>query len=99
MKPSGIVGYLAVTFGFSLEYRGRAAFIDELFIRESSRGQGLGREALNLAERYCGDEKVKALHLEVEHHREAALELYRRAGDEDHDRRLMTKWLSAEAKP
>ncbi len=89
-----IVGYLAVTFGFSLEYRGRDAFIDELFIAESSRGQGLGREALEIAETYCRELGVKALHLEVEPHRQPALELYRRVGFEEHNRKLMTKWLN-----
>lgn len=91
-----VVGYLAVTLGFSLEYRGRDAFIDELYIRKSSRGLGLGREGLALAEAYCRRERVQAVHLEVEHHRETALELYRRAGYEDHERRLMTKWLRTE---
>ncbi|MDH3413359.1 MAG: hypothetical protein OEM98_12855, partial [Gammaproteobacteria bacterium] len=29
-----VIGYFAVTLGFSLEYRGRDAFVDELFIAE-----------------------------------------------------------------
>jgi ribosomal protein S18 acetylase RimI-like enzyme len=90
-----VVGYVAVALGFSFEYRGREAFVDELFIAESHRGRGLGREALELAEAYCRDAGVNALHLEVEGHRERALELYRRRGFEDFDRYLMTKWLSA----
>ena len=88
-----VLGYLAVTLGFSLEYRGRDAFIDELFIAESGRGQGLGREAMTIAEAYCREVGVKALHLEVERHREPALSLYRRVGFEEHDRYLMTKLL------
>jgi hypothetical protein len=31
------VGYVALTFGYSLEYRGRDAFVDELYIREGYR--------------------------------------------------------------
>ncbi len=91
-----VVGYLAVTLGFSLEYRGRDAFIDELFIEPGSRGLGLGREALEIAERYCRECGVRALHLEVERHHQSAFELYRRTGFEDHDRYLMTKWLHNE---
>jgi GNAT superfamily N-acetyltransferase len=91
----GVVGYLAVTLGYSLEYRGRDAFLDELFIAESHRRQGLGREALGLAEAYCRSQGVRALHLEVERHREPALGLYRQAGFVDHDRQLMTKWLES----
>ena len=90
-----VVGYVAVALGFSFEYRGREAFVDELFIAESHRGRGLGAKALELAEAYCRDAGVNALHLEVEGHREQALELYRRRGFEDFDRYLMTKWLSA----
>ena len=89
----GVAGYLAVTLGFSFEYRGRDAFIDELYVSEIYRGQGLGREALDVAEAYCFEKGVNVLHLEVEPHRETAHELYRRVGFEDHDRILMSKWL------
>jgi ribosomal protein S18 acetylase RimI-like enzyme len=88
-----VIGYLAVTLGFSLEYRGRDAFIDELYVAEEARGKGLGRKALEMAEAYCRERGVKALHLEVEHHREAAYDLYRRSGFELHGRALMTKLL------
>lgn len=89
-----IVGYVAVALGFSFEYRGREAFVDELLIAESHRGRGLGREALEVAEAYCREAGVNALHLEVERHRENALELYRRRGFADFGRYLMTKWLT-----
>lgn len=90
----GVMGYLAVTLGYSLEYRGRDAFIDELFLHERGRGQGAGREALAIAEAYCRARGVRALHLEAEHHRTRALELYRARGFQDHDRRLLTKRLA-----
>ncbi len=48
---------------------------------------------MQIAEAYCREHGVKALHLEVERHRQSAYELYRRAGFEDHDRYLMTKLL------
>jgi GNAT superfamily N-acetyltransferase len=92
-----VVGYVAVALGFSFEYRGREAFVDELLIAESHRGRGLGREALEVAEAYCRERGVNALHLEVERHRSRAQELYRRRGYEDFDRFLMTKWLTARA--
>lgn len=89
-----IVGYVAVALGFSFEYRGREAFVDELLIAESHRGRGLGLEALEVAEAYCREAGVNALHLEVERHRDDALELYRRSGFADFGRYLMTKWLT-----
>ena len=90
-----VVGYVAVALGFSFEYRGREAFVDELLIAESHRGRGLGREALEIAEAWCREVGVNALHLEVERHRESALELYRRRGFADLGRYLMTKWVAA----
>lgn len=89
-----IVGYVAVALGFSFEYRGREAFVDELLIAETHRARGLGREALEVAEAYCREAGVNALHLEVERHRENAIELYKRRGFADFGRYLMTKWLS-----
>jgi GNAT superfamily N-acetyltransferase len=88
-----VVGYVAVALGFSFEYRGREAFVDELFIAESHRARGLGREALQLAETWCREAGVNALHLEVERHRGTAQALYRSRGFEDYDRYLLTKWL------
>ena len=89
-----VVGYVAVALGFSFEYRGREAFVDELLIAQTHRGRGLGREALELAEAYCCEAGVNALHLEVERHRENALELYKRRGFTDFGRYLMTKGLT-----
>lgn len=90
----GVAGYLVVTLGYSLEYGGRDAFIDELFLAERARGRGAGRQALDLAEAWCRERGVRALHLEVEPHRDQASELYRRRGFVDRGRRLMTLWLA-----
>lgn len=89
-----VAGYLAVTLGFSLEYRGRDAFIDELYVAPFARGAGLGREAIRLAEAYCRERGVRALHLEVEPHREAARALYRDSGFQALPRTRMTRWLA-----
>ena len=90
-----MVGYLAVTLGYSLEYRGRDAFLDEVYLAEEARGEGRGREALELAEAYGRERGAKALHLVVERHRPHAQELYRRAGFHLQDRHLMTKRLQS----
>ena len=41
-----MVGYLAPTFGYSIEFGGRDAFVDELFIEPAARGHGLGSRVL-----------------------------------------------------
>jgi ribosomal protein S18 acetylase RimI-like enzyme len=88
-----LVGYLVLTFGFSLEFKGRDAFVDELFLRAEFRGRGLGTRALRVAEETCQAENVRAIHLEVERANTGAQGVYRRAGFKDHDRYLLTKWI------
>jgi ribosomal protein S18 acetylase RimI-like enzyme len=87
--------YLVVTFGFSLEFGGRDAFVDELYVADAARGQGLGTEALRVAEEACREAGIHALHLEVEHVNARARALYERAGYEAHERHLMTKRFGA----
>jgi diamine N-acetyltransferase len=88
------VGYLVAVWGFSLEWHGRDAFVDELYVEPSHRSRGIGSRALALAEAECRSAGIRALHLEVERPNTRALELYRRLGYRDHDRFLMTKILS-----
>ena len=88
-----VAGYLAVTLGFSLEYGGFDAFLDELYIDTPFRRRGLGREAIDVAVAYCRERGVRALHLEVEDHRDAAKRLYEAAEFELHDRHLMSRIL------
>ncbi|MDT7602360.1 MAG: hypothetical protein QOF61_357, partial [Acidobacteriota bacterium] len=59
-SESEAVGYLVLTFGFSLEFKGRDAFVDELFLRAEFRGRGLGTRALCVAEEACRAAGVKA---------------------------------------
>jgi diamine N-acetyltransferase len=88
------VGYLVICFDYSLEYRGKGAWIDELFVEAPYRGQGIGTQLLDLAERVTGDEGAQCLHLEV-NRGNRAIELYRRRGFVDHGRFLLTKHLQA----
>jgi GNAT superfamily N-acetyltransferase len=58
-------GYGALCLGFSIEYEGREAFIDDLYILPALRGHGYGRllfEALEREARSCG---CSVIHLEV----------------------------------
>lgn len=87
------VGYIVLGFGYSLEFHGRDAFIDELFLVESYRGRGWGRMALEFAEREAASLGVRALHLEVTRANHRAREVYTSYGFRDHERTLMTKWI------
>ena len=84
-------GYFVVTFGYSLEFGGRDAFVDELYVLPAARGRGLGTQALALAEEVCREASVRALHLEVEFENPEAKRLYARSGYYEHTRHLMTR--------
>jgi Sortase and related acyltransferases len=88
------LGYVVLTLGFSLEFRGRDAFVDELYLRPSVRGQGIGKRTLQHAETVCRSLGVQVLHLEVKRANVKAQEIYKKFGFQDHDRYLMTKWLT-----
>ncbi len=80
---AGIAGYAVLAFGFSLEFGGRDAFLDELFIAESFRGKGIGRAALAAVCAWARHQGLCALHLEVERDNKTAKNLYTQAGFED----------------
>ncbi|MBD2358385.1 GNAT family N-acetyltransferase [Tolypothrix sp. FACHB-123] len=91
---SKTIGYVVLTLGYSLEYGGRDAWIDELYIQANYQGQGIGKQTINFLEHVCTSLNVQALHLEVERKNTSAQSFYRRVGFEDHNRYLMTKWLN-----
>ena len=88
------VGYVVLTVSFSFEYRGYDAFIDELYIAEEYRRQGLGQLAMEFVEVAAAELGVNAIHLEVTNGNDPAIGLYRRVGYESNERFLMTKWLT-----
>lgn len=88
-----VIGYVALTFGFSLEFHGRDALVDELYVREAYRGRGIGRAALSFVEDVCLREDIRAVHLEVDRVNTIAQGLYGKAGYKNHDRFLLTKWI------
>jgi ribosomal protein S18 acetylase RimI-like enzyme len=90
-KDRTVVGYIYLAFYFSIEFGGKTAFIDELFILPEHRGQGIGSEIISLAEEQCRRLKLKALHLESERTNQRATALYLKLGFMDYDRRLLTK--------
>ncbi len=86
-------GYIALTFSYSLEYAGRDALIDELYLREEFRGFGIGKQTIQFIEDYCRAENIKAIHLEVDRTNNAAKALYHKTGFVDHERHFLTKWI------
>jgi ribosomal protein S18 acetylase RimI-like enzyme len=88
------VGYIALCFGYSIEFAGRDAFVDEFFILEDFRGQGVGRSVLGLIAKEAAALGIAALHLEVAKDNHRAANLYASRGFEVRDKyRLMTRHL------
>ena len=86
------VGYVAVSFGWSIELGGMDGFVDEIWVREKVRGRGMGSEALALLMKSLREAGVKALHLEVADGNPAE-RIYARAGFRRRDYALMT-WVA-----
>ena len=78
--PRAPIGYVVITFGWSLEFGGLDAIIDELFVRPGVRGRGIASEALIALPRALAGGGLRAIHLEVDKSNAAALKLYKRAG-------------------
>lgn len=78
--PRAPIGYIVITFGWSVEFGGLDAIIDELYIRPGVRGRGIASEALIALPRALASGGLRAIHLEVDKTNEKALKLYRRAG-------------------
>ena len=73
------VGYIAIPFGWSIEYGGLDGIVDEIYIRPAVRGRGMGSEALFAVGKALKSGGVRALHLEVDRADEAAQKFYTRA--------------------
>ena len=84
-------GYVCLTYGFSLEYGGKTALLDELFLKSDFRKQGLGQKIITYIENYLKKTEVKSLQLEVESHNENAKKLYFNNGFYTASRTLLTK--------
>lgn len=78
--PRAPIGYIVITFGWSVEFGGLDAIIDELYIRPGVRGRGIASEALIALPRALAAGGLRAVHLDVAKDNAKALKLYSRAG-------------------
>jgi GNAT superfamily N-acetyltransferase len=92
-RGADLAGYFVLTFCFSLEFHGKFALLDELYIRDAFRRQKLGQAVVAFAEGRCRETGITALRLEVGQQNAAAHALYRAAGLTQDERFLFTKWL------
>ncbi|MEX0350039.1 MAG: GNAT family N-acetyltransferase [Paracoccaceae bacterium] len=89
------LGYIILTFGWSVEFGGMDAFVDEIYIRPAVRRRGIASETLLELPKALATGGIKAVHLEVDREDAAAQKLYLRSGFRARDRyMLMSRALS-----
>nr|WP_253913243.1 GNAT family N-acetyltransferase [Pseudoruegeria sp. HB172150] len=86
------VGYIAISFGWSIELGGMDSFIDEFFIRENVRGRGMGTEVLTTLLPQLAQAGVKAVHLEVSPENANARKIYAARGFKVRDQFHLMTW-------
>lgn len=74
------IGYAVLCFGWSVEFGGLDAILDELYVRPGVRGRGIATEALIALPNALSEGGLRAIHLEVDRDNEAVIRLYRKAG-------------------
>lgn len=79
-KDAEAVGYVVLTLRHSMEFGGRVAYIDDLFVLPDSRRQGIASALLRALFAACRALSVAAIHVEVGTENVAALALYQAFG-------------------
>lgn len=89
-----VIGYVAVTFSYSIEFRGLGAYIDELYLRSDYRGKGIGSRTLKFVEQFCRSQHIASIALSVHDDNERAYKVYRKAGYDDRGYQVMVKAIA-----
>ena len=84
-----LAGYIVLCRGYSLEFSGFDAFIDELFLAEAFRGMGVGARVLAAIKVEARKLDINALHLEVARDNHSARKLYAAAGFEPREKYVL----------
>jgi GNAT superfamily N-acetyltransferase len=85
-----LVGVAVISFLWTLEHGGPAAWLDEVYVEPSQRGAGIGKQLVEAAMQVARDNGCIALDLEVDAGHEAAERLYERMNFKRHRR---VRWV------
>lgn len=85
-----LVGVAVISFLWTLEHGGPAAWLDEVYVEPTRRSEGIGRKLVEAAMQVARDSGCIALDLEVDAGHEAAERLYERMGFRRHRR---VRWV------
>ena len=87
------LGYYVLTWGYDLEWKGRDAFLTDLYLVPEARGRGLGRQAMQHVLETARRHDACAIHLMVRPDNFAAAKLYASTGFASPPRVLLSKAL------
>lgn len=79
------IGYIVISFGWSVEFGGLDGYVDEFYIRPGVRGRGIGSEVMVSLPKALAGAGLKALHLEVRRDNEKVRALYHKLRFEPRD--------------
>jgi GNAT superfamily N-acetyltransferase len=88
------VGYVVVTFCYTMTYGGLSAVVDDLFVQRPFRGMGLGKAALAEVRHFCASNGFRSIHVETGRDNAPALAVYRRTGFLETDHAHLTLGLA-----
>ncbi len=77
---SQLVGYVAICYGYTIEFGGRDAFVDEFYVMEKMRNKGIGFSLLEKAKIEALKNSINVLHLEVAVENATAKSFYKKNG-------------------
>lgn len=83
------LGYIVLTFGWSVEFGGMDGYVDEIYIRPAVRGRGIATEVLLDLPKALAGAGLTALHLEVDRTNETTQKLYLRTGFRPRERYML----------
>lgn len=89
LEDEKLIGYVILTFVFSFEYKGKIAFLDELYLKKEFCGKGIGKTIVQFIQKQANQLSLKLLYLEVENHNIIAQKLYLSQKFEFHNRKIM----------
>jgi GNAT superfamily N-acetyltransferase len=92
-----VIGFAALSYLWTLERGGRAAWLDELYVRPARRGGGLGQALLDGAIAAAAADGAVAVDLEIVAGHERVESLYRRNGFRPEARRHWSRILAPAA--
>ncbi len=92
-KDGEAIGFANLLTIFSVWSHGKALILDDLYIKENMRGQGIGRDIMKYIERYGNEQGVKRLQFQSEKTNPEAHNFYTHLGYKSEIMNFYVKYL------